>query len=174
MRVWSANVSSCFQLTSDLDSGFAENVKNRLEHLGRELEEQEDLQLTIDLDSETASLQNEGPQPPHPPGFQDSIHADDSVSNVTADDRVGYESKGESACDDMSLTDDMIEVCDVACQTEFTDSETQSMRSSSQQEKMLNSFESSELRDDIRSLVNFADQDDSTEEFLCGDRKSVV
>lgn len=47
---------------------------------------------------------------------------------MTSDDRVGFESKDGSSIED-SLGDEIVEVCDAACQTEFTDSDTHSVQS---------------------------------------------
>jgi len=60
---------------------------------------------------------------------QDGVQIDDSVSNVTADEKVGFESKDESSYDETSLSEEIVEVCDAACQTEFTDSDSHSLQS---------------------------------------------
>ena len=100
---------------------------------------QDNLELAIDLDEElldlpnlpcTENLMNDTSDVEH----QDDVQIDDSVSNVsnvTADDRVGFESKEGSSFDENSLTEEVVEVCDAACQTEFTDSDSLSVKSNS-------------------------------------------
>ncbi|XP_067943120.1 uncharacterized protein [Watersipora subatra] len=95
---------------------------------------QEDLQLTVDLEEELENLPN---LPCAEDIFtdalerepQDEVHVDDSISNVTSDEKVGFESKEGSSFDENSLTEEVVEVCDAACQTEFTDSDSVSIQS---------------------------------------------
>lgn len=111
-----------------------ENSEERYRLLEEEVSLQEELQLTVKLDDElldlpnlpcSGNLMNDTSDAEH----QDAIQIDDSVSNVTADDRVGFESKEGSSFDENSLTEEVVEVCDAACQTEFTDSDTLSVQS---------------------------------------------
>lgn len=110
--------------------------------LEEEVSIQNNLQLIVDLEDDLLTLAN----PPCSDNLmndtsdaerQDEVQIDDSVSNVsnisniTADDRVGFESKEGSSFDENSLSEEVVEVCDAACQTEFTDSDTVSNQSNS-------------------------------------------
>ena len=148
--------TDCY-LQTDTKLPLDTQAQTRQELLEQELSEQDSLQLTVNLlpDASDTTLNSDLiADPPCSDNLMndasdqdkhDDVHIDDSVSNisnVTADDRVGFESKEGSSIDD-SLGDELVEVCDAACQTEFTDSDAQSIQSGSPQDQPIKSSQDS-------------------------------
>lgn len=156
-------------------------ANTRQELLEQELSEQDSLQLTVNLipEAEFSVTSDLIADPPCSDNLmndasdqdrQDDVHIDDSVSNisnVTADDRVGFESKEGSSIDD-SLGEEMVEVCDAACQTEFTDSDAQSIQSGSPQDQPIkSSHDNLDFVDTLPELNSGSlNKRDATEAFL--------
>lgn len=138
------------------------HIKAKL--LAEEFKAQDDLQLTVDF-IDLPDLPCSESLMADTSDHQDEVLIDDSISNVTVDDRVGFESKEGSSYDDNSLAEEVVEVCDAACQTEFTDSDTHSIQSVKAQSDS-NQSDIIIARTTTNSIGRALNKRESTEAFL--------